>query len=114
VAVQPLALRLTFFLLFAGLNIIAVSNLAAAVADVVPAEVRGSGFAIVQFVLTIGSAFGPAIIGICSALAGDDLRVGFAALIVPLLLGCFVVWRAKATYLKDLESTIAAAADGPA
>ena len=65
-AFNPIVVRFTFFLVFAALIIIAVSNLAAATADVIPARVRGSGFAVLQMCMAVGGAMGPLIIGIGS------------------------------------------------
>jgi hypothetical protein len=109
VLVPNIAVQVLTFLIFAGVNIIAVSNLSAAIADTLPARFRGSGFSAFQFLLAFGSAFGAAIVGIGSALAGDDLRVGFAALLIPLLAGVIVVARARFTYVDDAKAVMAEA-----
>ena len=98
-----LALQLVAFLAVNVGNIVALSNLGAATADVIPARERGSGFAVAQFLLTIGSACGAVVVGTGSFLAGDDLRYGIAALLVPLALGALCVFRARATYPADAE-----------
>jgi MFS family permease len=109
VLVPNIAVQVLTFLICAGVNIIAVSNLSAAIADTLPARFRGSGFSAFQFLLAFGSAFGAAIVGIGSALAGDDLRVGFAALLIPLLAGVIVVARARFTYVDDAKAVMAEA-----
>jgi MFS family permease len=106
VSVDSLPVRVVSFLIFSGVNIIAVSNLSAAIADTLPARLRGTGFSAFQFLLAFGSAFGAAIVGIFSSLFGDDLRFGFAALLVPLAIGVFVVFRARASYLSDAEAVL--------
>jgi MFS family permease len=111
VLVPALAVQVIAFLVFAGVNIIAVSNLSAAIADTLPARFRGSGFSAFQFLLAFGSAFGAAIVGVASALAGDDLRVGFAALLIPLIAGVIVVARARFTYVADAAAVVAEAGD---
>jgi MFS family permease len=107
VSVDSLPVRVVAFLIFSGVNIIAVSNLSAAIADTLPARLRGSGFSAFQFLLAFGSAFGAGIVGLVSSLFGDDLRFGFAALLVPLAIGVFVVYRARASYLSDAEAVLA-------
>lgn len=109
VLVPSLYLQVLLFLVFAGVNIIAVSNLSAAIADTLPARLRGSGFSAFQFLLAFGSAFGAGIVGLGSALAGDNLRVGFAALLLPLAIGALVVSRARASYVEDAEAVLAEA-----
>jgi MFS family permease len=109
VIAAPLAVRLAAFLVFAGVNIIAVANLSAAIADTIPARFRGTGFSAFQFLLSLGSALGAALVGIGSAIAGDDLRYGFATLLIPLVIGVLVVFRGRASYLSDAEAVISEA-----
>lgn len=83
---------------FAG----AIPNLTAASADVVPASRRGMGFALLQFLLTLGGAVGPLLIGITSDLVGS-LAWAMLALLPPLFL-CLVVLRRSADgYEEDAE-----------
>jgi MFS family permease len=112
-ASSPIGLRFFFFLTFAAVIIIAVSNLGAATADVIPARLRGSGFAVLQMCMALGGAFGPALIGIGSAAAGDDLRYGFVLLVIPLLIGAAVLWTARKTYPADAEQVVREAVGGP-
>jgi predicted MFS family arabinose efflux permease len=70
---------------FAG----AIPNLTAASADVVPAVRRGMGFALLQFLLSLGGALGPLIIGAASDIAGS-LRIGMCMLL-PALIGCLIL-----------------------
>lgn len=77
---------------FAG----AIPNLTAASADVVPARRRGMGFALLQFLLTLGGALGPLLIGVVSDLTGS-LAIAMLALLPPLF-ACLVVLRRTADY----------------
>jgi MFS family permease len=112
VSVEPLPIRVVAFLIFSGVNIIAVSNLSAAIADTLPARLRGSGFSAFQFLLAFGSALGAGIVGIASSVAGDDLRFGFASLLIPLIIGVLVVSRARGSYLGDADAVLAEVARG--
>ena len=103
-------IRLVAFLVFAGVNIVAVTNLSAAIADTLPAYLRGAGFSVFQFLLAFGSAFGALAVGVGSALFGNDLRFGFAILLVPLAIGSFVVFRARSTYVADSDAVLKGAA----
>lgn len=80
---------------FAG----AIPNLTAASADVVPAARRGMGFALLQFLLALGGAAGPAVIGAVSDLTGT-LRIGMLALL-PALIACLIVLRRTTPYYED-------------
>jgi MFS family permease len=105
----PLIGRLLAFLLFAGVNIFAVSNLSAAIADCLPARMRGAGFSAFQFMLAFGGALGAGIVGGVSSAFGEDLRYGFAALLIPLLIGALVVLRARGSYVADSARVLAEA-----
>ncbi len=89
VTLPGLPVRLTLIALacvgFAG----AIPNLTAASADVVPAERRGMGFALLQFLLTLGGAVGPLLIGVVSDVVGS-LSLAMLALLPPLF-ACLVV-----------------------
>ncbi len=50
---------------------IAIPNLTAAVADVVPASIRGASFSTLQFCLSLGSAAGPPLVGAASDIFGS-------------------------------------------
>jgi MFS family permease len=110
VIADPLPIRLTAFLIFAGVNIIAVTNLSAAIADTLPAYLRGAGFSVFQFLLAFGSAFGALAVGVGSALFDNNLRFGFAVLLIPLFFGAVVVYRARSSYVEDSERVIKGAA----
>lgn len=80
---------------------VAIPNLTAAVADVVEAGDRGMGFAALQFLLTLGGAAGPAIVGVTSDATGS-LRLGLWSLVVPMVAGALVVLLGGARYERDL------------
>jgi hypothetical protein len=67
VLINVLAIQIALYLLISFANIIALANLGAAQADVIPARMRGTGFATAQFLITIGSSFGAIIVGFVSA-----------------------------------------------
>jgi NAD(P)-dependent dehydrogenase (short-subunit alcohol dehydrogenase family)/predicted MFS family arabinose efflux permease len=70
----------------------AIPNLTAAYADAVPARRRGASFALLQFLLTLGGAMGPLLVGVTSDALGG-LGMGFWALIVPLTIGSVITMR---------------------
>ncbi|MFE1233350.1 MFS transporter [Streptomyces sp. NPDC058745] len=78
----------------------ALANLTAANADVVAAERRGLGFAVLQLLVTLGGSLGPWLIGLASDATGS-LRYAFAAVLVPLLVGSAVVLRGRRHYDAD-------------
>jgi len=61
--VPNLPLQLVLFLIINFANIVALANLGAVQADVIPARMRGTGFATAQFLITLGSSFGALIVG---------------------------------------------------
>lgn len=78
----------------------ALANLTAANADVVPAERRGLGFAVLQLLVTLGGSLGPWLIGLASDATGS-LRTAFLAVLLPLLVGSLVVLRGRGSYDAD-------------
>jgi MFS family permease len=92
---QVLAIGLAAFVLS-----LSFANFAAATADVLPARIRGTGFAVFTFLLTMGSALGPLIVGGVSDATGS---LGFAlgVAVLPTVPGAFVVARARATVAAD-------------
>jgi len=86
---------------FAG----AIPNLTAASADVVPARRRGMGFALLQFLLTLGGAAGPLLIGVVSDLVGS-LALAMLALLPPLFLCLFVLRRTADFYEEDAAAAL--------
>lgn len=88
-----------YFLANTGFSI-AIPNLTAATADVVSAGRRGLGFAVLQFLITLGGAAGPLLVGAASDLTGS-LRGAFTALLLPLLAGTLVVFGGRRHYDTD-------------
>lgn len=84
----------------------AIANLTAANADVVAASRRGLGFAVLQFVVTLGGALGPWLIGEASDATGS-LRWAYAVVILPLVVGSLVVLAAWRTYDGDAAAALA-------
>jgi MFS family permease len=78
----------------------AFPNLAAAAADVLPARRRGTGFAVFGFLLTLGSALGPLVIGAISGATGS-LQLAILLAVLPAIPGAFVVLRGRATFAAD-------------
>jgi MFS family permease len=85
---------------------IAIPNLMASLADVVVATSRGVGFAVLSFLVTLGSAFGPLLVGAISDVTGS-LLVGMYALTVPMLLGGVLVLRARRHFERDAGRVLA-------
>lgn len=86
---------------FAG----AIANLTAANADVVAASRRGLGFAVLQSVITLGGALGPWLIGEASDATGS-LRLAYAVVIAPLVVGSLIVLRAWRGYDADAAAAL--------
>ncbi|TNC33215.1 MFS transporter [Mumia zhuanghuii] len=87
---------------FAG----AIPNLTAASADVVPAARRGLGFAAVQFLLSLGGALGPFLIGVVSDATGS-INIAFLALVPPLFASVLILRWAAHTYDEDARKALA-------
>lgn len=84
----------------------AIPSLTAAVADVVPAAMRGAGFSSVQFLIALGSAAGPPIVGATSDALGS-LRPAMAVLLVPLAISGFWVLRGSNNFDADALAVLA-------
>ena len=92
---QVLAIGVAAFVLS-----LSFANFAAATADVLPARIRGTGFAVFTFLLTLGSALGPLVVGGVSDATGS-LGVALGVAVLPTIPGAFVVARARATVAAD-------------
>lgn len=103
--VPVLGVHLTGFLLSNVGFCIALPNLTAANADVVAAERRGMGFAVLQFLITLGGAAGPLLVGVVSDATGS-LTAALILLLLPLSVGCFVVRRGRATFDADADRAL--------
>lgn len=99
----PLAARVPLFTLSVLLVGTSIPNLTAALADVMPAGLRGTGFALVQFFLAAGAAGGPLAVGVASDVAGS-LTLAYAVLIVPMVVGSLLVLRARTTFEDDARA----------
>lgn len=86
----------------------AIPNLTAAVADVVPARMRGMAFSAVQFLVALGSALGPPLVGATSDALGS-LRPAMAVLLVPLAAAGEWIRRGSGRLDADAEAVVAAA-----
>lgn len=85
---------------------VALANLTAANADVVAAQRRGLGFAVLQMVMSLAGSLGPWLIGMVSDATGS-LGTAFAVVLAPLAVGCVVVLRARSTYDTDASRALA-------
>lgn len=105
VVLPGVVLRVTLVALacvgFAG----AIPNLTAASADVVPAARRGLGFAAVQFLLSLGGALGPFLIGVVSDATGS-INIAFLALVPPLFASVLILRWAAITYDDDARKAL--------
>ena len=84
---------------------LAIPNLTAAIADVLTASQRGLGFALFTFLGSLGGALGPALVGVSSDMTGS-LKTAFYFLIVPSVIGSFVVLGARTTFDADAERVL--------
>ncbi|MEV0821664.1 MFS transporter [Nonomuraea rubra] len=96
---SPVALVI-LLLLAVTISATAIPTCTACIADVVGARSRGVGFAVLQFLLTVGAAFGPLIVGLTSDATGS-LLVAMYALIVPMVLGGLVVLTSRGSYERE-------------
>jgi MFS family permease len=87
---------------------IAIPNMTASLADVVPASARGLGFAVLQLLITTGGAFGSLIVGIVSESTGS-LRTGMYSLIPVMVVGGLVTLVARTWFERDAQKVLDAA-----
>ena len=99
-AITPLALQVVLITAAAFVLSLSFPNFAAATADVLPARTRGTGFALFTFLLTLGGALGPLVVGAVSDVT-DSLGLALAIAVLPTLPGAIVVTRARATVAGD-------------
>jgi MFS family permease len=99
-AVPALAPQVVALIAAAFVLSLSFANFAAAAADVLPAGIRGTGFALFTFLLTLGSALGPLLVGGVSDATGS-LGVALAIGVLPTLPGALVVARARSTVAAD-------------
>lgn len=94
----------------------AIPNMTAANADVVPANGRGMGFAVLTFLVTLGGSAGPLLIGVVSTLLGDifdldkaqSLQYAMLTLLPPVFICIGVAARIRKTYDADAQAALAA------
>lgn len=96
------AVLLTVTLSLLGLGI---PNISAAIADVLPSQRRGVGFALLNFMVAVGAAFGPLVVGGLSDVYGS-LDLALATLGLPVLLGSLIVLRARWSYEEDARAVL--------
>lgn len=82
-----------------------VPNISAAVADVLPSRRRGVGFALMNFMVALGGAFGPFLVGALSDALGS-LAHALAVLAAPMVLGSLIVLRARTSYEDDARAVL--------
>ncbi|MFB4270652.1 MFS transporter [Nonomuraea sp. GTA35] len=100
---------LTILVLVAcSLMSIAIPNMTACLADVVSAASRGLGFAVLQLLLTAGSAFGSLVVGIVSDQSGS-LLTGMYVLVLPMAVGGLLTLGARASFERDARKVMEAA-----
>ncbi|SDL98715.1 Sugar phosphate permease [Nonomuraea maritima] len=92
-------------LLSSSLMSIAIPNMTACLADVVPAAARGLGFAVLQLLITAGGAFGSLVVGIASDQLGS-LVGGMYILVVPMVVGGLVTLGARASFERDAQKVL--------
>ncbi|MGW3350456.1 MFS transporter [Nonomuraea rubra] len=87
---------------------IAIPNMTVCLADVVSAASRGLGFAVLQLLLTAGSAFGSLVVGIVSDQSGS-LLTGMYVLVIPMAVGGLLTLGARASFERDARKVMEAA-----
>ncbi|MEU8899182.1 MFS transporter [Nocardia sp. NPDC048505] len=93
---------------FAG----AIPNLTAVSADVVPARRRGMGFALLTFLVTLGGAFGPFLVGLTSDLVdaagygGEPLVPAMLVLVPAIFVSVLVLLRVGGRYEADARAAV--------
>ncbi|MGN0063291.1 MAG: MFS transporter [Nocardioides sp.] len=78
----------------------AMPNLTASAANVVPATNRGMGFALLQFLTTLGGAFGPLLVGSMSDVFGS-ISPAMLCLLPPLFASSVILWTVRNSYEDD-------------
>ncbi|MFI7132684.1 MFS transporter [Nonomuraea sp. NPDC050153] len=96
-------------LLACSLLAIAMPNLTACLADVVPATSRGLGFAVLQLLTTGGGAFGSLVVGISSDQFGS-LLAGMYVLVPPMVAGGLLTLKARTSFERDARKVMSEAA----
>ncbi|WP_254715260.1 MFS transporter [Actinomadura sp. NAK00032] len=94
-----------------SLMAIGLPNMTASLADVVPADSRGLGFAVQQLLITVGGAFGPLVVGIASDRLGS-LLAGMYILVIPTVAGGLLTLRARTSYERDARKAMTTASRG--
>jgi MFS family permease len=120
VLAPALPIKIVLFIAINAFNISALSNIGACTADVLPASKRGSGFAIAQFLITIGSSLGALLVFTISQVVVSSLgqgetaealrtgiTYGIASLIVPLTVGSLLIFRARSSFNRDADAALA-------
>ncbi|TXK39029.1 MFS transporter [Nonomuraea sp. C10] len=87
---------------------IAIPNMTACLADVVPASARGLGFAVLQLLMAGFGAFGSLIVGIVSERTGS-LLTGMYALVPVMVIGGLLTLGARASFERDARKVLDAA-----
>jgi MFS family permease len=108
-AVPVLALQVAVLIGGAFILTLSTPNTAAAIAEVIPANRRGAGFAILNVLILVGAALGPLLIGVFSEATGS-LRLAMALAFVPTIPGSLIVLRARATAAADTARASASSA----
>ncbi|MEV5893371.1 MFS transporter [Nonomuraea fuscirosea] len=104
-SMDSIAALTVLVLLACSLMSIAIPNMTACVADVVPAGTRGLGFAVLQLLLTAGAAFGSLVVGIASD-QFDSLLSGMYVLVVPMVVGGLLTLGARASFERDANKVL--------
>ncbi|GAA2727358.1 MFS transporter [Actinocorallia aurantiaca] len=107
VLLPGLWLRLTLVAIACAGFAAAIPNLTAASADVVPADRRGMGFALLTFLVTLGGALGPLLIGLTSdfiastGYGGESLALAMLVLVPAMFLAVLALLWIRNTFEHD-------------
>ncbi|MGP4097315.1 MFS transporter [Nonomuraea sp. KM90] len=104
-SMESVAALTVLVLVACSLMSIAIPNMTACLADVVPAASRGLGFAVLQLLLTFGAAFGSLVVGIASDQFGSLLS-GMYILVIPMIVGGLLTLGARASFERDANKVL--------
>ncbi|MBB4933153.1 MFS family permease [Lipingzhangella halophila] len=108
-AMDNLVVFMSCLLLSSFFSSIAIPNTFASIADVVAANSRGIGFAVLNFLVVGGGALGPVVVGAISDAYGGSLLTGMYALLPAMLVAGLFVLFGRPHFDREAKSVIVAA-----
>ncbi|RNL87367.1 MFS transporter [Halostreptopolyspora alba] len=112
-AMDHLVLLMSCVLLSSFFSSIAIPNTFASIADVVAANSRGIGFAVLNFLVVGGGALGPLVVGAISDAYGGSLLTGMYALLPMMIIAGLFVLLGRPHFDREARSVIVASRPDP-